>query len=81
MFFSQDHRERVRNENPDASFGEVGRLLGAKWKDMSDAEKQPYKDMAERDKERASTEKTAYVRGEGGCRAVISRLFAPGRRD
>lgn len=39
----------------------MGRLLGAKWKQMSESDKQPYKDMAERDKERASEEKTAYV--------------------
>jgi hypothetical protein len=39
MFFVQDYRERIKEENPDASFGEVGKLLGAKWKEMSDTEK------------------------------------------
>ena len=39
MFFVQDYRERIKEENPNASFGEVGKLLGAKWKEMSDAEK------------------------------------------
>jgi len=39
MFFSQDWRERIKAENPDAGFGEVGKLLGAKWKEMSDEEK------------------------------------------
>ena len=60
MFFSQDWRERIRSENPDASFGlscslvlvvltwaegfwllagEVGKLLGAKWKELDDEEK------------------------------------------
>lgn len=56
MFFSQDWRERVKAENPDASFGksfvftaqhvklicssgEVGKLLGAKWKELDDGEK------------------------------------------
>ena len=67
MFFSQDWRERVKAENPDAGFGEstsfrpslrfnvrieiliymcemnligeVGKLLGAKWKEMDDKEK------------------------------------------
>lgn len=87
MFFSQDHREKVKTENPDAGFGtylveiltvcatiadfvsylrfcnragDVGRLLGAKWKEMSDAEKKPYLDMANRDKLRAEAEKAAY---------------------
>ncbi|KAI6118486.1 hypothetical protein EDD16DRAFT_1480919 [Pisolithus croceorrhizus] len=36
MFFSQDWRERIKTENPDAGFGEVGKLLGAKWKELSD---------------------------------------------
>ena len=60
MFFSQDHRERVKQANPDAGFGDVGRLLGAKWKEMSEAEKKPYNDMANRDKARAEAEKAAY---------------------
>jgi len=60
MFFSQDQRERVKQANPEAGFGDVGRLLGAKWKEMSDAEKKPYNDMANRDKARAEAEKAAY---------------------
>ena len=39
MFFVQDYRERIKNENPDVTFGEVGKLLGAKWKEMKDSEK------------------------------------------
>ncbi|WFD02046.1 Non-histone chromosomal protein 6 [Malassezia obtusa] len=64
MFFSQDWRERVKAENPDAGFGDVGRLLGTKWKEMSEDEKKPYVDMANRDKERAETEKAAYANKE-----------------
>ena len=57
MFFSQDWRERIKTENPDAGFGEsihsisastlvdiflageVGKLLGAKWKELDEEEK------------------------------------------
>jgi len=39
MFFVQDYRDRIKSENPDVSFGEVGKLLGAKWKELSPAEK------------------------------------------
>jgi len=60
MFFSQDWRERIKTENPDAGFGEVGKLLGAKWKELDDGEKKPYVDQAARDKERADEEKAAY---------------------
>lgn len=61
MFFSQDQRDKVRVDYPDAGFGEIGRILGAKWKDMTEGDKKPYQDMAERDKVRAATEKAAYV--------------------
>ena len=39
MFFVQDHRDQIKSENPDVSFGEVGKLLGAKWKELSEKEK------------------------------------------
>lgn len=60
MFFSQDWRERIKTENPDAGFGEVGKLLGAKWKELDEDEKKPYIDQAAKDKERADEEKAAY---------------------
>lgn len=60
MFFVQDWRERVKSENPDATFGDVGRLLGAKWKEMSPAEKKPYEDKAQADKERSARENAVY---------------------
>ncbi|THG97109.1 hypothetical protein EW026_g4837 [Hermanssonia centrifuga] len=60
MFFSQDWRERVKGENPDAGFGEIGKLLGARWKELDDEEKKPYMEQAARDKERAEKEKKDY---------------------
>ncbi|KAJ7682888.1 high mobility group box domain-containing protein [Mycena rosella] len=60
MFFSQDWRERIKTENPEAGFGEVGKLLGAKWKELDDEEKKPYVDQAAKDKTRAEDEKNAY---------------------
>ncbi|KAI0689375.1 high mobility group box domain-containing protein, partial [Cytidiella melzeri] len=57
MFFSQDWRERVKAENPDAGFGEIGKLLGARWKELDDEEKKPYIDLATKDKDRAEKEK------------------------
>ncbi|KAI0334137.1 hypothetical protein GY45DRAFT_1242924 [Cubamyces sp. BRFM 1775] len=60
MFFSQDWRERIKAENPDAGFGEIGKLLGAKWKELDDEEKKPYLDQALADKARAEQEKSEY---------------------
>lgn len=92
MFFVQDYRERIKEENPEASFGEVGKLLGAKWKEMSDAEKkvcpflllpsivpdvQPYNKKAEADKTRASDAKAAYDAGDKAPAAKKSTKTAP----
>ncbi|KAH6911927.1 high mobility group box domain-containing protein [Coprinopsis sp. MPI-PUGE-AT-0042] len=60
MYFSQDWRERIKTENPEAGFGEVGKLLGAKWKELDEEEKKPYVELANKDKQRAEDEKAAY---------------------
>ncbi|ODN78065.1 hypothetical protein, variant 1 [Cryptococcus amylolentus CBS 6039] len=40
MFFDQDNRERIMAEYPGATFDHVGKLLGLRWKEMSDSEKE-----------------------------------------
>ncbi|GLB44638.1 putative HMG-box domain containing protein [Lyophyllum shimeji] len=64
MYFSQDWRERIKAENPDAGFGEVGKLLNARWKELDEEEKKPYIDQAARDKARAEEEKAAYDKAD-----------------
>ena len=39
-------RPEVIAANPNASFGELGRMLGAIWNSMSDTDKAPYTQMA-----------------------------------
>jgi len=43
MQFVQQKRADIVKENPDAGFGEVGKLLGAAWKKLSAAEKAAFK--------------------------------------
>ncbi|EIE79999.1 hypothetical protein G6F46_001817 [Rhizopus delemar] len=57
MFFSQANREKVIKENPEAKFGEIGKILGAKWKEMTEEEKKPFVEKAEADKKRYEDEK------------------------
>lgn len=45
---------QVKKENPDISFGEVGKALGDKWKNISASDKAKYEEMAKKDKVRAS---------------------------
>lgn len=46
ILFSQEFREQVKKENPDANFEELGYLLGNKWKNLSEEDKKPYLDKA-----------------------------------
>jgi len=42
MYFAQKMRPVLKDENPDANFAQIGRLLGDKWKELSAEEKKPY---------------------------------------
>ena len=76
MFFANDQRETVREENPGISFGkqqlqlksfssnipagQVGKVLGDKWKALSEKGREPYEKKAAIDKKRYEDEKAKY---------------------
>lgn len=60
MFFANENRDIVRSENPDVTFGQVGRILGERWKALTPDEKTPYEAKAEADKKRYESEKELY---------------------
>ena len=43
MLFCKKERAAIVKANPSATFGEVGKLLGAAWGKLSDASKAKYK--------------------------------------
>jgi len=56
MLFSQKLRPKVKEDHPDASFGEVGKILGALWRDLTKEEKEEYETMAKEEKVRYNVE-------------------------
>lgn len=62
MFFANENRDIVRAENPGIAFGQVGKLLGEKWKALTGDEKIPYESKAEADKKRYEKEKSEYAK-------------------
>ena len=46
MFFANDQRDTVREENPGISFGQVGKVLGDRWKALSEKQRAPYEAKA-----------------------------------
>jgi hypothetical protein len=63
MLFSNDHRNKIKAENPEATFGEIGRKLGEAWKKLSDKQKAVYTKKAEADKQRYNAEMETYTSG------------------
>ncbi|TEY44440.1 hypothetical protein BOTCAL_0350g00180 [Botryotinia calthae] len=49
MFYANDQRDRVRQENPVLSFGQLGILLGEEWKALSVGQRSMYEEMAAKD--------------------------------
>ena len=41
---------QVKKENPEAKMGEMSKIIGEKWKGLTDEEKAPYQKKAEADK-------------------------------
>ena len=69
LFFSNDKRAEVTAElkaaNPDLKgVAEVGKRLGELWKELSDADKEPYNKQAEADKARYLKEMESYTPSE-----------------
>eukprot|EP00621_Florenciella_sp_RCC1693_P010003 CAMPEP_0182543712 /NCGR_PEP_ID=MMETSP1323-20130603/32063_1 /TAXON_ID=236787 /ORGANISM="Florenciella parvula, Strain RCC1693" /LENGTH=193 /DNA_ID=CAMNT_0024754675 /DNA_START=46 /DNA_END=627 /DNA_ORIENTATION=- len=60
FFFLADERPRTKEEVPGISVTELSKVVGAKWKELSDADKAPYEAKAAADKERYAGEKAAY---------------------
>ena len=46
---------QLKAEKPDLPFGEVGKELGARWKDISDKDKKVYEEKAAKDKARCES--------------------------
>jgi succinate dehydrogenase flavin-adding protein (antitoxin of CptAB toxin-antitoxin module) len=65
LFFSSEQRPIVKAANPDASFGELGRLVGIAYKSLSEEEMAKYEELAAADKERYWSEMKEYKIKEG----------------
>jgi len=60
LLFSMDHRAKVAKANPEATFGEMGKLLGDAWKSATGADKKKYEALAAKDKSRYDKEKAEF---------------------
>lgn len=52
MWFCKDKREGVKKKHPDWGVTDIGKHLGAMWKEATDNDKKKYFEQAEEDKKR-----------------------------
>lgn len=63
--YSVSNRARIKEENPDAAFGDIAKLVSTQFKALTDNEKKKYEDMAVKDKARYQEEMKDYTPPKG----------------
>jgi len=61
FLYSQAFRKTVKEEHPEASFGETARILAAQFRELSEKERRKWEKKAEHDKMRYQEEMKTYV--------------------
>jgi len=56
IMFTSDIREQTKKENPDKPMTELSKVMGAKWKALTEEQKAPYVTKSDADKVRAKAE-------------------------
>jgi hypothetical protein len=56
-FFTKENRNNIQKKNPNATFGELSKLVSVAWKTLSDKEMKHYKNLETKDKKRYAVEK------------------------
>ncbi|EOD41706.1 hypothetical protein EMIHUDRAFT_49282, partial [Emiliania huxleyi CCMP1516] len=59
MLWMNANRPRLKEEHPDAKVTDIGRIAGAKWKEMDAEAKAPWDARAKADKQRYEAEMKA----------------------
>jgi len=64
LFMADGNRERLKRENPDITPAQIGKALGAEWREMDAKTKSKYEQIYETNLEQWRKDKAAYDRGE-----------------
>lgn len=64
FLYSNENRARVKQENPEAAFGDIAKLISAEFKSITDKERKKWDKKAAKDKERYLDQMTRYVAPE-----------------
>lgn len=62
LIFSKEMRPKIKAENPDIQFSDMGRKLGELFRALTSEEKEKYEKLAQEDKVRYEKENKAYLK-------------------
>jgi len=62
LLWSQKHRQQLKEQEPNLSFGELGKKLGEIWQSMDPSDKKPWIDEAEKLKEIYESKQSKYMK-------------------
>lgn len=71
MIFSNENRNKIKTQNPEVTFAEIGRKLGAAWKALTDKQKQVYTKKSLEDKKRYELEMEKYSVSTSTVQATV----------
>ena len=60
FYYTASIREEVKEKNPGKAVGELSKIYGQMWADLSEEEKAPFQEKNEKDKERYASEMDAW---------------------
>src|SRR5688572_28032992 len=61
ILYMNDNRDRIKAQNPEATFGGLSQIGSAEWKVVKPVVKAKYEKLAEQDKARYEREMSTYV--------------------
>jgi len=72
MLYANANRDKIKEKNPDISFGDMGRLIGQKFKSLSTEDREKWDARARKDKERYKQEMAAYEQKKAAEQAAAA---------
>lgn len=65
MIFSQENRSKIKESNPEATFADIGKMVGESWRGLTEKQKLSYTNKSEADKVRYQNAFVKYNEATG----------------
>ena len=65
LYFCNEFRQQIKEDNPEAGMTDISKLLGKKWKSLTDTDKEQYETLHLQDKARYEEEYEIYQENKG----------------